>query len=263
VAVAYLDSQGRTLAKVHPVNCLSVEARVEPLPRWVETTTFTVTWVKPAAQVGIGTFQVQFRDGYGAAWTDWLTSTNAVSGTFTGDQDHTYFFRARTIAPNQMAWSDEEWGQAFTTVLTQPAPVLVTSRKEAIPASGGTPACLTLVPPGELISYTLLVSNTGNLTASAFITDSVPGVTVLLTQTLTIDSDPPPTYTEDGIFWNGEVNPDQTIRLSYMLSPTADIKIGDRITNTAQIVGSILGQMERQAVAVQAWTSWLPVVMKR
>jgi uncharacterized repeat protein (TIGR01451 family) len=229
----------------------------------VATATFNVTWMKQGDPSGLGLYQVQFRDGYEAAWTDWLSSTNAISGTFSGCHGHTYIFRARTIAPTQAAWSDEEWSQAFTTVLTQPAPVLVTSRKEASPASGAIPSRLALVPPGELVSYTLLVSNTGNLIAAAVVTDPVPTGMILLTQTLIAVPGPPPTYTDDGIFWSGNVNPGETIRLTYALSPAATIQRGDRITNTAEIAGSVLGLVERQAATVQAWTSWLPTVMKR
>jgi uncharacterized repeat protein (TIGR01451 family) len=256
VTVGYLDDQGNVLAGHRPANCPTPEARVEPLPPWVETTTFTVTWAKS----GDATYHVQFRDGYEAAWTDWLTDTRAISATFTGAHGHTYLFRARNVSVSQ-PFTNEEWGQAFTTVLTQPASVLVTSRKTAMwavmPMLSGT-----VMLPVQVVSYTVLISNTGNLAAGASITDPVPLGMSVIPQSLTADGEPPPVYSDGVIQWSGAVHADESVRLRFALAPTA-LRRGDKITNTVEIAGSVLGPFMRQAVTVWTWPVLLPVVFRQ
>ncbi len=260
ISVVYLDGRGNTLAAIRPINCQAPDARVEPLPSFVESATFTVTWVRPENVTGVGTFQVQVRDGEEGMWTDWLSSTHDISGTFTGQHGHTYFFRARTIAPQQGTWGDEDW-QAFMTVLTEPAPVLITSRK-----SGAWSTMLILsdteLASLQVISYSVLISNTGNLAANAAITDATPMGLAVLTETLTADRGPQPVWSGESILWTGTVTSGEFVRLSYALSPTATIQRGDRFTNTATIVGSILGPITRQVVMVVPWQVWLPVVVR-
>jgi uncharacterized repeat protein (TIGR01451 family) len=256
VTVGYLDDQGNILAGHQPPNCPTPEARVEPLPPWVETTTFTVTWAKASDAM----YHVQFRDGYEAAWTDWLTNTRAISATFTGEHGHTYLFRARNLSIGQ-PFTNEEWGQAFTTVLTQPAPVLVTSRKTAkwdvMPMLSGTIAL-----PVEVVSYTVLISNTGSLAAGAIITDPVPLGMSVIPQSLTADSGLQPVYAGGVIQWNGAVHAGESVRLRFALAPAA-LRRGDKITNTVEIAGSVLGPFTRQAVTVWAWPVFLPVVFRQ
>jgi uncharacterized repeat protein (TIGR01451 family) len=259
ISVVYLDSKGNLLAGIRPINCHAPDARVEPLPMVVTTTAFTVTWVKPEDVTGVGTFQVQVRDGYEGTWTDWLTSTREISATFTGQHGHTYLFHARTIAPQQNIWSNEEWGQAFTTVLTEPAPVLVTSYKKGawsvMSVLSGTGSI-----PTEVISYSVLISNTGNLMATAAITDAIPSALQVLTETLASGHGSPPVSSEGLILWNGMVPAGETIRLSYTLHPTVAIQRGDRFTNTVTFAGSVLGPITRQVVMVCPWQCWLPIV---
>jgi uncharacterized repeat protein (TIGR01451 family) len=254
IAVGYLDDQSNLLAGHRPMNCPSPEARVETLPLWVETTVFTVTWAKSDD----ATYHVQFRDGYEAAWTDWLTNTHAISATFTGTHGHTYLFRARDVSIGQ-TFTNEEWGQAFTTVLTQPAPVLVTSRKTAtwtsLPMLSGT-----VMLPVEVVSYTLLLSNTGNLAAEAIITDPVPPGMSVISQSLAADNEPQPVYSNGAIQWSGSVNTRESVRLRFALAPFS-LQRGDKITNTAEIGGSVLGLLTRQAVTVWGLYVYLPVVV--
>jgi uncharacterized repeat protein (TIGR01451 family) len=260
LTTAYVDRWGNLLAGHIPANCQAPDARVEPLPPYVATP-FTVTWAEPGVWSGIATYQVQARDGYEGTWTDWLSGTREISATYSGVHGHTYFFRARNLAGHQPAFGDEEWGQAFTTVLTQPAPVLVTSRKvgmwSRVWAVSGT-----LSLPTEAVSYTVLISNTGNLAAMAVVTDPIPTGMTLITQTLTGTLDPPPTYSEGIIHWSGVVSSGDTIRLSYAFALTPANERGDRITNTVEIAGSVLGPFTRQAVVVWSWNIWLPLVLR-
>ncbi|HIE38033.1 MAG TPA: DUF5107 domain-containing protein, partial [Anaerolineae bacterium] len=255
IAVVYLDDGGNLLVGVNPTDCLPPEAQVEPLPPWVPTTSFTVTWSGEDTWENIAGYDVQLRDGYEGAWTDWLTETTVTAAIFTGQHGHTYFFRARArdLAGNQGTFTDEEWGQAFTTVLTEPAPVLVTSRKAATPR---------LFPPDRAVAYTLLLSNTGNLTASATLTDVVPTAMVVLTETLNATSGPAPTHAGGAIHWAGTVPPDGTVRVTYTLSPTAATPVGVALTNTVELGGSVLGPLTRRETVTQAHLLWLPLVAR-
>jgi uncharacterized repeat protein (TIGR01451 family) len=205
-------------------------------------------------------YHVQFRDGYEATWTDWLTNTGAISATFTGGHGHTYLFRARNVSISQ-PFTNEEWGQAFTTVLTEPASVLVTSHKTATwsvtPVLSGT-----VLLPVEVVSYTVLISNTGSLAAGAIITDPVPPGTSVIPQSLIADGDPQPVYSDGVIQWSGAVYAGESVRLRFALAPTA-LQRGDKITNTVEIAGSVLGPFTRQAVTVWAWPVFLPVVFRQ
>ena len=255
VAFVYLDSEGNLLAAVNPQDCLPPTSSVEPLSPWVETPDFTVNWTGQDTWSGIGAYDVQGRDGYEGTWADWLTDTTAISDTFTGIHGHTYFFRARARdqVGNEEPFGDEEWGQTFTTVLTEPAPVLVTSRKSATPG---------LFHPDQTVAYTVVISNTGNRAASAALTDTLPAEMVVLTGTLAATSGPTPTYAGGQIHWSGTVTPGDEVRVTYTLSPTAATPLGVPLTNTAEIAGSILGPFTRREAVMQTRILWLPFVAR-
>jgi uncharacterized repeat protein (TIGR01451 family) len=255
VTFVYVDGAGSLLAAVNPRDCLPPTAWVEPLPPWTAVTSFSVTWAGQGAWSGIATYDVQVRDGYEGGWSDWRTGTAATSDTFTGVHGHTYFFRtrARDLAGNEEPYSDEEWGQAFTTVLTEPAPVLVTSRKSATPRH---------LDPGQAVTYTILISNTGNLAASAVLTDTPPVGMVPLTGTLAATSGPTPTHAGGQIHWSGTVESGTGVRVTYMLSPTAETPSGILLTNTAEIAGSVLGPFTRHETVVQVRRVWLPLILR-
>jgi uncharacterized repeat protein (TIGR01451 family) len=198
---------------------------------------------------------VQARDGYEGSWTDWLTNTAATSGVFTGAHGHTYFFRARArdVYGNQGPAGDEEWGQAFTTVLTEPAPVLVMSRKSAAPRRFSA---------DQTVEYTILVSNTGNLTASVTLTDTPPVSMVVLTETLAATPNLTLVYPANVIRWAGAITPSSEVRVTYALSPTMATPFGIPLTNTVEIAGSILGTFMRYEMVVQAYLVWLPLVTR-
>ena len=114
--------------------------------------------------------------------------------------------------------------------------------------------------PIEVVSYTLLLSNTGNLAAEAIITDPVPPGTSVIPQSLAADSGPAPIYSSEAIQWNGSVSANATVRLRFALAPFS-LRRGDKITNTAEIAGSVLGPLTRQAVTVWGLYVYLPVVV--
>ncbi len=262
VAFVYLSKadvdhapDGNVLAALNPQDCLPPTSTVSPLPFWVATTAFPVTWTGQDTWSDVAAYDVQVRDGYDGEWTAWLSATSATSGTYTGTHGHTYFFRtrARDTHGNQASYTDEEWGQAFTTVLTEAAPVLASSRKSASPDR---------FSPGQIVTYTVHISNTGNLTASAVMTDTLPPTMVALTETLVNVPEIVLLYPEQAIRWVGVLTPASEIRVSYALSPTAATPFGVALTNTVEIAGSVLGTLTRQATVVQARPLWLPLVIR-
>jgi hypothetical protein len=89
---------------------------VSLLPDLVYSTTFTVAWEGWDSESGVWAYDVQVRDGAGGTWGDWLHMTPATSGQFTGEDDHSYYFRCRAIdnVGNWEPWPDQT--QAHTTV---------------------------------------------------------------------------------------------------------------------------------------------------
>ena len=255
-AFVYADNEGDLLAAVNFRDCLPPTSSVGSLPPWVETTSFTVTWSGQDSWSEVATYDVQMRYGYEGTWTDWQTDTTATSGTFDGGvHGQTYFFRSRAsdTLGNQEPYGDQEWGQAFTTVLTETAPVLVTSRKSATP---NQPCC------GQTVEYTISISNTGSLSATVTLTDTLPAEMIVLTRTLAATSGLTPTYAGGWIHWDGAVEAGAAVRVTYVLLPTAATPFGVPLTNTAEITGSVLGPFTRQETVMQMCFVWLPLVVR-
>ena len=253
---AYLDGRATLLAAVNSQDCLPPTSSVEPLPSWVETTTFTVAWTGHDVWSGVAAYDVQVRDGYTGAWTDWQTDTLTSSSLFTGVHGHTYFFRARArdTEGNWELYDDGEWRETFTTVLTKAAPVLVTSRKSAAPQRPR---------PNQAVVYTIFISNTGSSTATVAMTDTLPAEMIVLTETLTSTTVHTPTYANGQIYWCGTVEADAAIRVTYTLCPTMEAPFGVPLTNTVEIIGSVLGDCIRRESVTRMHFVWLPLIVKK
>jgi uncharacterized repeat protein (TIGR01451 family) len=256
LSLVALSTDGVFLGGVNPRDCLAPVATVAPLPLYVTTSTFAVTWQGDDAWSGIADYDVQSRVGYGGDWVDWLTRTSAISATFTGMQGQTVFFRARARdkAGNTGQYGSEEWGQAFTSVLLTPSPVLVTSRKLAAPQ---TPAL------DQSVAYTVLVSNTGNLTATSLaLTDYVPATLVLVSGSLKADGVGLPDPARDVITWQGLLAPGREFRLVFALTATSATSIGLPLTNSVWLAAIDLPRLVRQAVIIYRQYVYLPLLVK-
>ena len=256
-AWVYLNTTGEVQVAFNACQCAPPTTTVAPLPSWVTTNSFTVTWKLPETWSGVARYDVQFRDGYEGKWRDWLTGTYALSATFTAPSSngHTFFFRARARSPYgdsaPYGHKDEQWGQAFSSILMTPAPVLVTSSKDATPY---------LFHLGENLTYTIVVENTGNLTAQVAMTDTLPA-----TLELVMAEEPVGTTGElPGSIrrWNGALPPAMSLRFRYVFSPTEATPLGVPLTNTVELSGSVLGPVVRRATVVRAYRCWLPLILK-
>jgi len=91
---------------------------VDPLPASQPSLTFTVSWSGEDLTSGVAAYDVQYRDGADGAWTDWLIGTDLTSASFTGQNDHTYYFRsrARDHADNWESYPTSPDFDTYTTV---------------------------------------------------------------------------------------------------------------------------------------------------
>jgi uncharacterized repeat protein (TIGR01451 family) len=256
LAVAFTDREGGLLAGYNLKDCMPPTASVKPLPPYVSTSTFTVTWSGRDSLGSVADYDIQVRDGVEGQWADWITRTPSMSAQFGGQDGHTYFFRARAhdLSGNTGPFGGPERGDAFTTILMSPAPVLVTSTKQ--PGR-------RVFPPGQPVSYSIVLSNTGNLTAGTNVTDILPAGMRLLTETLTCTA-MVPTYVRwtHTIRWSGAIPPGQTALLTYGLTPTAGLAMGALQTNVVSISGSVLGSFSRSTVVRMMLLTRLPIVMR-
>jgi len=250
----YLDDQDRLVAATEalpeqtpPVSQLSA------LPPYTTTTGIALSW-GGSDDSAVLNYDVQVRDGYDGNWTDWLTRTTQTTSTYAGQDRHTYFFRvrARDVWGNLESWQNDEWGDAFTSLLVTPAPVLLTSVK-------GPPGAF--YSPDQVVTYTLLLRNTGNLSATACLTDALPVVMTLLTDTLTATLGTP--VASDGLItWQAEVAAGEQVTITYVMSPTGSINLLTCITNTVTFDGGIHSPFSRQATIQYAHLTWLPLIAR-
>ena len=253
-ALIYLDAKDRLLATTETsAEQNPPDSQLAPLPSYTGTTEITLTW-SGNDDSAILNYDLQIHDGYDTPWTDWLTRTTQTSSTYTGLDGHTYFFRvrARDIWGNVPDWRSDSWGDAFTSVLITPAPVLITSGKK--PAGA-------LYAPGSAITYTLSVRNSGNLTASAQFTDTLPNAMILITETLASSQNMPVAGNEH-ITWQGQIAAGEWLTVTYTMSPTMGISLLTPITNTLTLDGGLYTPFNRTGSIQYAHSTLCPLIAK-
>ena len=231
-------------------------ASVDPLPSFFTVPTFTVSWRGADLFTGIDGYDVQYREGYAGEWVDWLAGSSSTSAEFSGADGQTYFFRtrARDSAGNVGVYGSDEWGQASTSVLVNPAPVLMGSRKLAHPLMPGMP---------QTVSYTILISNTGSLTATGLaLTDHLPATLDLVSGTLSAGHYDPSDPSGSVITWQGMLPPGQGVRLRYALEATAATLTGIPLTNTVHLKADGLAPLERSVIIEYHRIYYLPLLAK-
>ena len=126
-------------------------SQVAALKESQTSTTFSVSWSGDDPISGILNYDIQFKDGSECQWQDWLESTSELNGEFSGQDEHTYYFRSRAIdkAGNQESWSDE--ADTFTKIevpkdTTPPAAIF-----DLLAETGDSPGeiKLTWIAPGD------------------------------------------------------------------------------------------------------------------
>ncbi|MFZ5916574.1 MAG: DUF5107 domain-containing protein [Chloroflexota bacterium] len=254
LALALLDAQDQLLALTgaEPESSPPL-SRLTPLPAYVTDTHITLAW-SAADDSAVLNYDLQVRDGPDGNWTDWLTRTTQTSAVYQAENHHTCFFRvrARDVLGNTESWRDATWGDTFTSVLLTPAAVLITSNKTSAGA---------ILPPGHSVTYTLTVRNSGTLTASARLTDTLPASMRLLTETLDASLGTP-LATDGHITWQAEVAAGSQATITYAMSPSAGVTLLTSITNTLILQGGLHSPFTRQATIYYGYPIWLPRIAK-
>ena len=96
VYVNFRDNDGNisTFTASITLDTTSPTATVAALTPYQGEISFTVRWDGSDSLSGLSSFDVQVRDNDGA-WTDWLTTTTAISSVFSALDGHTFDFRTR------------------------------------------------------------------------------------------------------------------------------------------------------------------------
>jgi hypothetical protein len=98
ISARFRDAAGNISALVSDtivLDTLAPSVAVSPLSSYQSSLTFPVTVFGMDATSGVASYDVEFRDGVSDAWTGWLTGTAVTTASFTGQEGHTYSFRAR------------------------------------------------------------------------------------------------------------------------------------------------------------------------
>jgi len=248
-----ISEDGHVLASFPHVDQIPPLASVDPLPFYFTVPTFTVSWSGEDLFTGIDHYDVQFREGYEGHWVAWLDGSTATSALFNGEDGKTYFFRVRATdrMGNRGSFGDDEWGQASTSILLNPAPVLAASRKLVYPETPGM---------SQAVDCTILISNTGNLAANGVaLTDHLPATLNLVTGTLSAGRFDPSGRV---ITWQGLVSPGQQVLLKYGMEPTSSTVAGVLLINTMQVRAEGVTPFVRSAAVVYRHIRYLPLLAK-
>jgi uncharacterized repeat protein (TIGR01451 family) len=247
--------EGKLLVATDDLTCLPPTSEVDPLTTVQTATDFVVSWTAADPAGTLESYDIQVRDGDSeAAWTDWLTETTVTAALFGGQDGRTYAFRsrARDIYGQVEVWPEGSWQDTFTTVLLQPAPMLITSEKTAQPAD---------VQAGEVLEFEISLRNTGNLEASVQITDPLPAYLDLVSGP--VSSQPPdPVFISHTVFWSGTMAAGQTDVSVSFGARLADVPRGGIVSNTVWIDDGVFPVIYRQVTA-RGWLGvYLPMILK-
>src|SRR2546427_812448 len=75
------------------VDTVRPQSETRPLPIYETSSPFGVTWEAREGTFDIATYRIQVNDN-GGGWTDWIPTTTATSGSYSGLDGHTYQFRS-------------------------------------------------------------------------------------------------------------------------------------------------------------------------
>ncbi len=190
-------------------------------------------------------------DGQLSGNNEWVTNVFTVPS----EPDHT-FYGGYLQAVYQAGAHD-----TFGWKMTISHPDLSGSTKEA---SG------TTVSPGDVLTYTIVVSNTGTEDApAASLSDPIPEHTTYVTGSAR--TEPPGsgvlTETASAIGWSGSVAANEAVTLTFQVTVNPDVAEGTEITNTVAISDGACALYYREAaVLVEAppppHELYLPLILK-
>ncbi len=243
------------LAATGDAVCWPPRSSVDLLPAVSGSTRFWVHWTGTDLGGGLAGYDIQVRDGDATApWVDWRPDETLTGDFFQGEDGHTYAFRSRARDQwgNIEEWPANNWDDTFTTVLLQPAPVLITSAKVVQPLS---------VWPGDLLEFQVHLNNTGSLAASAGMSDMLPVWLELANQPWSSPGTAPPVVSGETITWHGEVPAGETVTVGFeawlRFAPPDSV-----VSNTAWITDGLHPALAVRAVARVGRRVYVPLVWR-
>ena len=249
--------QGTTLLALSGESaCPQPVSHVNPLATIQTTASFPVSWSADDPAGVLTGHHVQVRDGDAEApWSDWLYCTAASAASFAGQAGHTYTFRSRAcdLFGRTQAWPVARWQDAFTTVLLQPAPVLITSDKEVHPLQAR---------PGDTVQFQIHLRNTGNLTASVDLNDPLPAGLSLTAGPWISPGLPAPSLAGNTLLWSGSLASGQTGAVIAFEAEVVDLAPGETLTNVVWIDDGSSPLLRRWATVHSGGYVYLPSVVK-
>lgn len=189
-----------------------------------------------------------------------ITAGQSVSVTFAVTVNSLLPDQTQIVNTASVTSSEISLPQISTVTDTVNIPVL-TIQKTSLDANGGT------LVPGDTISYTIVVSNSGTLTATGgVISDTLPANTSFVAGSLTLNpsgagvvgSTPPILAT--GL----TIAPTQAVLISYAVVVTASLSGPIQIVNTASVTSSEVSLPQTSTVTnmVTSRKIYLPIIQK-
>lgn len=237
------------------LDCPAPVSHVDALDTVQTAPTFAVSWTGDDPGGVLVGHDVQVRDGdTGAPWTDWLTCTPDTSALYGGQDGHTYTYRSRAcdLFGRGQAWPAGAWQDTFTTVLLQPAPVLITSDKGAQPLR---------VEPGDRVTFEIQLHNTGNLAASVEISDPL-AADLVITAGPWSNHPHAPVVISDTIHWSGTLAAGQTGIVVGFEAEVLDAGPGDVIRNVVWIDDGVHPLLRREVALHGQACVYLPLIVR-
>ena len=136
-------------------------------------------------------------------------------------------------------------------LLTPPAPDLSTSTKTVAPNAAVV---------GEVVTYTVRLINSGALSATVAVTDTLPA-TLIPRGAPAASSGPAPVIAGQTLTWAGVVTEQTTVILTYAAELTSTTTLTPTMVNTAQIDDGV-GNVYLRRAFVNGMRIYLPLVLR-
>jgi uncharacterized repeat protein (TIGR01451 family) len=217
---------------------------------------FTVTWHGvDQGSAGIAYYDLQVKDGLQGSWTNWLTHTHNLQADYSGTIGHTYYFQARAI---DQAGHVENFPGGNGDTATFVGPDLTSSQKRVAAPAGDLTA-------GAILTYTLIVRNTDAVSATAWLTDTLPDVTRYVTGSLTSTAEPASFDADLGlngtILWHGTVDGMTAISLTFQ-TELLSANPNDLPVRNTMVIDDGWGHLFTRLVFLPSHDLYLPLVMR-
>ncbi len=237
------------------VDSTALTVTVSPLPLVEITTTFPVSWSAVDTVSGVNAYDVQTRsvrlaDGLDSGWRLWFTNTQTTLAQFSAVDGMRYDFRvtARDAVGNAGS------AIAGANVLLTPAPVLVTSDLAASTA---------LPRQAEAITFTVGISNTGNLSATSGLILSLPvGIGQVISGSV-VASAGSPILAGGAVTWVHPLAAGTGVVVTAAIMVSSSTSLGTRASAQAVISDGVHLPFTRTLALLVPYQAFLPLTLRQ